>query len=125
MDRDGLWIVKAYDALVLAEGIRQYPQPKPCSRAMRTANRRIHAPAVILDKISHKLIGSILDGDGAIFCNFRLTAARSPRRFLQPRQGFTCSETPKLALSVSRPMTSVQTPGAFAPMRLTHILARS
>jgi 2,3-bisphosphoglycerate-independent phosphoglycerate mutase len=129
MDRDKRWdrVKKAYDALVLAEGIRQDSAAEAVQESYENGKTdEFMIPVVILDKISRKPIGSIRDGDGVIFCNFRSDRAREITQALSAAafQGFTRSVTPKLASFVCLTTydESFELPVAFAPMRLTHIL---
>jgi len=129
MDRDKRWdrVKKTYEAMVLGEGIRQFSAAEAVQQSYEHGKTdEFLIPTVILDKNSHKPIGSIQDGDGVIFCNFRSDRAREITQALTAAefQGFSRSITPKLATFVCLTTydESFDLPVAFAPMRLTHIL---
>jgi 2,3-bisphosphoglycerate-independent phosphoglycerate mutase len=129
MDRDKRWdrVKKTYEAMVLAEGMRQFSAAEAVQLSYEHAKTdEFLIPTVILDKNSHKPIGSIRDGDGVIFCNFRSDRAREITQALTAAefQGFSRTKTPKLASFVCLTTydESFGLPVAFAPMRLTHIL---
>jgi 2,3-bisphosphoglycerate-independent phosphoglycerate mutase len=129
MDRDKRWdrVHKTYEAIVQAEGTRNFSAAEAVQQSYeRGKTDEFLIPAVILDKNSHKPIGSIQDGDAVIFCNFRSDRAREITQALTAAtfQGFSRSRTPKLASFVCLTTydESFELPVAFAPMRLTRIL---
>ena len=129
MDRDKRWdrVKRTYEALVLAEGMRQFSATEAVQQSYEHGKTdEFLIPAVILDKNSHKPIGPIHDGDAVIFCNFRSDRAREITQALTAAgfQGFSRTVTPKLASFVCLTTydESFGLPVAFEPMRLTHIL---
>ena len=129
MDRDKRWdrVKKTYEAMILAEGICQFSAAEAVQQSYEHGKTdEFLIPTVIMDKNSDKPIGSIQDGDGVIFCNFRSDRAREITQALTAAdfQGFSRTIMPKLA-SFSCLTTydeSFDLPVAFAPMRLPHIL---
>ncbi len=129
MDRDKRWdrVKKTYEAMVLAEGIGRFSAAEAVQQSYENGKTdEFLVPTVILDKKSHKPIGSIQDGDGVIFCNFRSDRAREITQALTADefQGFSRAKTPRLASFVCLTTydESFDLPVAFAPMRLTRIL---
>ena len=129
MDRDKRWdrVKKTYEAMVLAEGIGRYSATEAVQQSYEQGKTdEFLIPTVILDKNSHKAIGSIEDGDGVIFCNFRSDRAREITQALTAAEfdGFSRTRTPTLAnfICLTSYDESFDLPVAFAPMRLTHIL---
>jgi 2,3-bisphosphoglycerate-independent phosphoglycerate mutase len=129
MDRDKRWdrVQKAYEALVLGEGVRNY-SAVDAVRESYEQNRtdEFVIPIVLLDRSTHKPLASIQDNDAVIFCNFRSDRAREITRALADPNfdGFKRPLAPKLAAFVC--MTtydeSFNLPVAFSPVRLTNIL---
>ena len=129
MDRDKRWdrVKKTYEAMVQAEGVRTFSAAEAVQQSYNDGKTdEFLIPTVILDKASHKPIGSIQDGDGVIFCNFRSDRAREITQALTASefQGFNRAVTPRLASFVCLTTydESFDLPVAFSPMRLTHIL---
>ncbi len=129
MDRDKRWerIQKAYEAMVMAEGIRKYSAVDAVEQSYehkRTDEFMI--PAVILDSETAKPAASIRSDDAVIFCNFRSDRAREITRALtDPEfQGFKRSVVPRLSAFVCLTAydETFDLPVAFAPVRLTNIL---
>jgi 2,3-bisphosphoglycerate-independent phosphoglycerate mutase len=129
MDRDKRWdrVQKAYEALVLGAGVRNY-SAVDAVRESYEQNRtdEFVIPIVLLDRSTHKPLASIQDNDAVIFCNFRSDRAREITRSLADPNfdGFKRPLAPKLAAFVC--MTtydeSFNLPVAFSPVRLTNIL---
>ncbi len=129
MDRDKRWdrVKKTYEAMVLAEGIRNFSAAEAVQQSYEQGKTdEFLLPTVIMDKNSDKPVGSFRDGDSVIFCNFRSDRARELTQALTAGefQGFSRAITPKLAnfVCLTTYDKSFELPVAFAPMRLTHIL---
>jgi 2,3-bisphosphoglycerate-independent phosphoglycerate mutase len=126
MDRDKRWerVQKAYEALVLGEGIRK----RSASEAVRDsyAHQRTDEfllPTVILNGDGS---GTIRDSDAVIFCNFRSDRAREITRALTDPgfDGFERTIVPKLSglVCLTTYDETFGLPVAYPPVRLTHIL---
>jgi 2,3-bisphosphoglycerate-independent phosphoglycerate mutase len=127
MDRDNRWerVEKAYNALVLGQGER-------CSSASELIQTSYAAgvhdefvlPSVICAE--GQPVGTINDGDGVIFFNFRSDRAREITRSLTFEQfdGFNRQRVPRLASYVC--MTEYDAtfglPIAYAQQQLTNLL---
>jgi 2,3-bisphosphoglycerate-independent phosphoglycerate mutase len=129
MDRDKRWdrIHKAYEALVLGEGIRKYSAVDAVREGYehdRTDEFMI--PTVLLDRGTNMPLAPIQDKDAVIFCNFRSDRAREITRALTDREfdGFKRPVVPKLSTFVCLTTydESFNIPVAFSPARLTNIL---
>ncbi len=129
MDRDKRWerVQKAYEAMVLGEGIRKGSAAEAVKGSYE--HRRTDEfvlPTVILNKTTAGGAGTMRDGDAVIFCNFRADRAREITRALTDLSfdGFPRSRVPKLSTFVC--LTSYDAtfdlPVAFPPVRLTRIL---
>jgi 2,3-bisphosphoglycerate-independent phosphoglycerate mutase len=127
MDRDNRWerVEKAYSAMVRGDG--------SCQKSPSTAIRQSYAegvhdefvvPCVICD--GDAPVGTLQDGDGFIFFNFRSDRAREITRALalDDFDGFSRADRPKLSSYVC--MTEYDAtfglPIAFGPEALTNIL---
>ncbi len=129
MDRDKRWerIQKAYEAMVMAEGIRKYSAVEAVQQSYdHSRTDEFMIPAVILDPVSNKPLATIRNGAAVIFCNFRSDRAREITRALtDPEfQGFRRQTVPKLSAFVCLTTydETFDLPVAFAPLRLTNIL---
>ncbi len=129
MDRDKRWerIQKAYEALVMGEGIRKYTAVEAVEQSYEHKRTdEFMLPAVLLDPQTNKPLAAIRNGDAVIFCNFRSDRAREITRALtDPEfQGFRRQVLPKLAAFVCLTTydETFDLPVAFAPQRLTNIL---
>ncbi|HTG02318.1 MAG TPA: 2,3-bisphosphoglycerate-independent phosphoglycerate mutase [Nitrospirota bacterium] len=129
MDRDKRWerIQKAYEALVLAEGIRKYSAVEAIEQSYQHERTdEFMLPTVILDSQTNKPLAPIRTGDAVIFCNFRSDRAREITRALtDPEfQGFRRLNVPRLSAFVCLTAydETFNLPVAFAPQRLTNIL---
>jgi 2,3-bisphosphoglycerate-independent phosphoglycerate mutase len=131
MDRDKRWerVQKAYDTLVLGEGIRKLSAEEAVRQSYEHGRTdEFMLPAVICDPKTNRPLALIGDGDVVIFCNFRSDRAREITRALTDRdfQEFKRQFFPQLASFVC--LTSYDEtfdlPVAFAPVRLTHILGQ-
>jgi 2,3-bisphosphoglycerate-independent phosphoglycerate mutase len=129
MDRDKRWerVQKAYEAMVMGEGIRKYSALDAVRQSYE--NHRTDEfiiPTVILDQKTNRPLATIRNGDAVIFCNFRSDRAREITRALtdQAFQGFTRRLVPKLSTFVCLTAydETLDLPVAFAPVRLTNIL---
>jgi len=129
MDRDRRWerVQKAYEALVLGEGIRK----TSAEEAVRDSYEHKRTdefmlPTVILNGRNGVADGRMRDGDAVIFCNFRSDRAREITRSLTDPafDGFERAVVPRLSAFTC--MTAYDEafglPVAFPPVRLTHIL---
>jgi 2,3-bisphosphoglycerate-independent phosphoglycerate mutase len=127
MDRDNRWerVQKAYDAMVLGEG-QGFASAREAIDASYGSDvgDEFVVPAAIRDE--NGPIGTLRDGDGFIFFNFRADRARELTRALtvQDFSGFARRLHPKLASFVC--MTEYDEtfglPLAFCPEELTNIL---
>ncbi len=128
MDRDRRWerVQKAYEALVLGEGIRK----ASAEEAVRDSYEHKRTdefvlPTVILNGRNDS-DGKLQDGDAVIFCNFRSDRARElTRALIDPAfDGFERTTVPRLGAFTC--MTtydeSFGLPVAFPPVRLQNIL---
>jgi 2,3-bisphosphoglycerate-independent phosphoglycerate mutase len=129
MDRDKRWerVQKAYEALVLGEGSKNYSAAGAVHQSYDQGKTdEFMLPTVILDKTTNIPLAAMRDGDAVIFCNFRSDRAREITRALtDPEfQGFTRPAVPKLAAFVCLTTydETFRLPVAFGPVRLTHIL---
>ncbi len=129
MDRDKRWerVQKAYEAMVMAEGIRKYSAAEAVEQSYgHNRTDEFVIPAVILDPVSNKPLATIRSNDAVIFCNFRSDRAREITRALTDSEfhGFKRRVIPKLATFVCLTTydETFDLPVAFAPLRLTHIL---
>ena len=129
MDRDKRWerVQKAYEALVLGEGIRKQSARGAIEQSYEHGRTdEFMIPAVITLPGTMKPIGAIKSGDAVIFCNFRSDRAREITRALtDPEfQSFKRPILPQLSSYVC--MTTYdetfELPVAFSPVRLTNIL---
>ncbi|MGE5173934.1 MAG: 2,3-bisphosphoglycerate-independent phosphoglycerate mutase, partial [Betaproteobacteria bacterium] len=129
MDRDKRWerIQKAYEAMVMAEGIRRYSAVEAVEQSYEHKRTdEFMLPAVLLDPQTNKPLSTIRNGDAVIFCNFRSDRAREITRALtDPEfQGFERRVTPNLSTFVCLTTydETFDLPVAFGPIRLTNIL---
>jgi 2,3-bisphosphoglycerate-independent phosphoglycerate mutase len=129
MDRDKRWerIQKAYEAMVLGEGIRSYSAVDAVERSYESGKTdEFMLPTVIADEKTQKPLALIGIGDAVIFCNFRSDRAREVTRALTDRsfEGFKRSGIPNLSSFVCLTTydETFHLPVAFEPVRLTHIL---
>ncbi|HEY6010512.1 MAG TPA: 2,3-bisphosphoglycerate-independent phosphoglycerate mutase [Nitrospirota bacterium] len=129
MDRDKRWdrIQKAYDALVLGDGIRKYSATDAVQESYaHDRTDEFMMPTVLFDRASNAPLAPILDRDAVIFCNFRSDRAREITRALTDPgfDGFKRPVVPKLSSFVCLTTydESFNLPVAFSPARLTNIL---
>lgn len=129
MDRDKRWerVQKAYEALTMGEGIRKFSAVDAVNDSYdQKRTDEFMLPTVILDRLSNAPLGTMIDGDVAIFCNFRSDRAREITRTLTDRSfdGFQRSRFPNLAEMVCLTTydETFKLPVAYPPVRLTHIL---
>lgn len=129
MDRDKRWerVQKAYEALVMGEGIRKFSAAdavKDSYEHKRTDEFML--PTVMLDQGSNAPLGTMNDGDAVIFCNFRSDRAREITRTLTDPlfDGFPRRRFPNLAdvVCLTTYDETFNLPVAYPPVRLTHIL---
>ena len=129
MDRDHRWnrTQKAYDALVLGEGIRA-KDPQEALRASygQEATDEFVLP-VVIDGPTGEPAGTIREGDAVMFFNFRADRARQLTRALNQADfdGFPRREFPAdLFYVCMRQYDNTFTlPYVFAPREMGHILA--
>ena len=128
MDRDHRWerIEKAYDAMVVGEGIRRRSAVEAVRESYSSEKTdEFMLPAVIVDEKGIPA-APIQDGDGVVFCNFRSDRAREITKALTATEftGFRRKLVPKLSFFVG--MTSysreLQLPAVFSPTRLNSLL---
>jgi 2,3-bisphosphoglycerate-independent phosphoglycerate mutase len=129
MDRDKRWerIQKAYEALVLGEGIRKYSAVEAIEQSYEhNRTDEFMLPSVILDGKTNKPLAPIRSNDVVIFCNFRSDRAREITRAMTDPEfrGFARAAVPKLSSFVCLTTydETLNLPVAFAPQRLTNIL---
>ncbi len=129
MDRDKRWerIQKAYEAMVMGEGIRKTSAEEAVHDSYgHQRTDEFMLPSVIVNNRSSSSVGTIRDGDAVIFCNFRSDRAREITRALTDPSftGFERTVVPKLS-SFTCLTTYDETfglPVAYPPVRLTRIL---
>ena len=128
MDRDQRWdrVAKAYAAMVEGAGETRTSAEEAVAKSYEAKiTDEFVRPSVITGKDGFP-VGTIRDGDGVIFYNFRADRARELTRALtEPTfDGFPRNIVPKLSAFAT--MTSYDDtfahPVAFAPARLTRIL---
>jgi len=129
MDRDKRWerVQKAYEALVMGEGIRKFSAVDAIEQSYEHQKTdEFMLPTVILDQRTNKHVAMMQNDDAVIFCNFRSDRAREITRALtDPEfQGFKRRSVPKLSTFVCLTTydETFDLPVAFGPVRLTHIL---
>jgi 2,3-bisphosphoglycerate-independent phosphoglycerate mutase len=130
MDRDHRWdrIKKAYDAMVLGEGIRR-PSAVEAVRESYASNvtDEFMLPSVMVDGKGQP-VARIRDGDGVVFYNFRADRAREITRALTAADfaDFTRTSVPGLTRFIC--MTSYDEryplPTVFPPVRLNGFLGQ-
>jgi 2,3-bisphosphoglycerate-independent phosphoglycerate mutase len=129
MDRDKRWerVQKAYEAMVMGEGIRKYSALDAVRQSYENNQTdEFILPTVLLDPKTNRPIATIQNNDTVIFCNFRSDRARELTRALTDPgfEGFKRPAVPTLSSFVCL-TTYDETfglPVAFGPVRLTHIL---
>ncbi len=129
MDRDKRWerVQKAYEALVLGEGLRKFSAEEVVKQSYEHGRTdEFMLPTVIVDPARNRPVAVMQDGDSVIFCNFRSDRAREITRALTDPAftGFERPSFPKLAKFVCLTTydETFDLPVAFAPVRLTNIL---
>ena len=129
MDRDKRWerVQKAYEALTAGEGIRKFSAEEAVKDSYgHERTDEFVLPTVILDPRNNAPLGTMQDGDAAIFCNFRSDRAREITRTLTDPafDGFTRLNFPKLGAFVCLTTydETFKLPVAYPPLRLTRIL---
>jgi len=127
MDRDNRWerVSRAYGAIVAGEGRRATSGSDAVKKAYEAGETdEFVTPTVVMKDGAP--VGSLSDGDGVVFFNFRTDRAREITRSLalDSFDGFERLERPRLASYVC--MTEYDEtfglPVAFPPVRLTNIL---
>ncbi len=127
MDRDNRWerVARAYNAMVRGEGNRRDGSADAIAQSYDAGvNDEFVEPAVIVRDGAP--VGTVKDGDGVIFFNFRSDRAREITRALALSDcpGFERRQRPALSAYVC--MTEYDAtfglPIAFGPEQLTHIL---
>ncbi len=129
MDRDKRWerVQKAYDAMVLGDGIRKYSAREAVQQSYEHGRTdEFMLPTVIFDPRINRPLATIADGDTVIFCNFRSDRAREITRTLVDPDihEFKRKKWPKLSSFVCLTAydETFHLPVAFPPVRLTAIL---
>ena len=129
MDRDKRWerVQKAYEALVLGEGIRKTSAEEAVRNSYEHKRTdEFMLPTVLMNGRNQAANGQIRDNDAVIFCNFRSDRAREITRALTDPafDGFERSVQPQLAgfVCLTTYDESFGLPVAYPPVRLTHIL---
>ncbi len=128
MDRDTRWdrVKKAWQAMVDGQGLFETdPVDAVCRAYKRDETDEFIQPTVLLDEVKEP-VGTIEDGDGIIFFNFRADRVRELcHAFSDPDfRGFSTKKRPRLLELVT--MTQYEAdfsfPVAFPPLVLMHIL---
>jgi 2,3-bisphosphoglycerate-independent phosphoglycerate mutase len=129
MDRDKRWerIQKAYEALVMGEGIRKYSALDAVQQSYdHNKTDEFVLPTVLLDRKTNRSVATIRDNDAVIFCNFRSDRARELTRSLTDPEfaAFRRNQVPKLSSFVCLTAydETFKLPVAFEPVRLVNIL---
>jgi len=127
MDRDNHWerIEKAYDALVLGEGVKA---PNAYAAIENSYEARVNdefvEPVVIVDDKGDP-VATIKDGDGLIFFNFRADRARQiTRAFVEPvMDKFERRLRPRIYyVCMTQYDATIDAPVAFLPQNLDNTL---
>jgi len=127
MDRDNHWdrIEKAYNALVLGEGVKA---PNPYAAIENSYEVRIYdefvEPVVIVDEKGVP-VATIKDGDGVIFFNFRADRAREiTRALVDPEMDkFNRRVRPQIYyVCMTQYDVTIDAPVAFLPQSLENTL---
>ena len=129
MDRDKRWerVQKAYEAMVMGEGIRKYSAAEAVKQSYEHSRTdEFMIPTVLLKPKTNRPLATMQSGDTVIFCNFRSDRAREITQALTDSefQGFKRQTFPKLTSFVCLTTydETFALPLAFAPVRLTNIL---
>ncbi len=129
MDRDRRWerVQKAYEAIVMGEGIRKYSAVEAVKQSYEhNRTDEFMIPTVILEPEKNCPRATIREGDQVIFCNFRSDRAREITQTLTDPEfrGFKRKMFPKLSAFVCLTAydEALDLPVAYAPVRLTNIL---
>ena len=127
MDRDRHWdrVEKAYNALVLGEGVKA---PNAYAAIENSYQARVTdefvEPVVIIDEAGEP-VGKIKDGDGLIFFNFRADRARQiTRAFVDPDlDTFERRISPRIYyVCMTQYDATIDAPVAFSPQNLGQTL---
>ncbi|MBN2674746.1 MAG: 2,3-bisphosphoglycerate-independent phosphoglycerate mutase, partial [Deltaproteobacteria bacterium] len=130
MDRDNRWdrVARGYNAMVLGEGVTHGSADEAIAAAYADKQTdEFIEPRVILNADGTK-VGTIDDGDGVLFFNFRADRAREITRALafESFDGFERKKVAKLSHYVC--MTEYQAdfglPMAFPPLSMDNILGK-
>ena len=129
MDRDKRWdrVQKAYEALVMGEGIRKYSAVDAVQQSYEhNRTDEFMIPTVLIEGVTNKNIATIRDKDAVIFCNFRADRAREITRALTDPafDSFKRAIVPKLSSFVCLTTydEAFDLPVAFGAIGLTKIL---
>ena len=132
MDRDKRWdrVQKAYEALVMGEGVRKYSAVDAIRQSYENDRTdEFMLPTALLDPETNKPVAAISNNDAVIFCNFRSDRARELTRTLTDREfaGFKRRIVPTLSSFVCLTTydETFDLPVAFGPLRLTNILGEA
>ncbi|MEA1962176.1 MAG: 2,3-bisphosphoglycerate-independent phosphoglycerate mutase [Bacillota bacterium] len=127
MDRDNRWdrIEKAYDAMVLGEGV---PSPNAQAAIERSYEERVTdefvEPVVLVDDKGNPR-GTINDGDSVIFFNFRADRARQISHALVDKEckGFKRRKVPDICyVCMTEYDIQLEVPVAYKPQNLKNTL---
>jgi 2,3-bisphosphoglycerate-independent phosphoglycerate mutase len=130
MDRDKRWerVQKAYDALVMGDGIRKYSAREAVQQSYEHGRTdEFMLPAVLFDPKTNRPLATFNDGDTVIFCNFRSDRAREiTRALVDPDfKGFERRKKPQVSfVCLTAYDDTFALPVAFPPVRLTNILGQ-
>ena len=129
MDRDRRWerVQKAYEIMVLSEGIRKLSAAEAVRQSYENnKSDEFMLPTVILGPRTNRPVAALHSGDAVIFCNFRSDRAREITRALTDPDfdGFKRSLFPRLNpfVCLTTYDETFDLPVAFPPVRLKNIL---
>jgi 2,3-bisphosphoglycerate-independent phosphoglycerate mutase len=128
MDRDARWdrVQKAYNALVLGEGIKNTLVIDAVKKSFTEGKTDEFVLPIVLCK-DNTPVGKIEEGDRVIFFNFRADRARQLTRALTQIafDSFKRTTFPLLAsfTTLTEYDSAFGLPSIFAPVNLTHLLA--
>ncbi|MFW6081126.1 MAG: 2,3-bisphosphoglycerate-independent phosphoglycerate mutase [Desulfosalsimonas sp.] len=128
MDRDTRWdrTQKAYDLYTLGQGETETDPVQAVKNAYSRQETDEFVEPVFIAGKNKEPAGTVEDGDGIIFFNFRPDRARQiTRAFTEPRfEGFSRKKTPQLCGYVCMALydETFDLPVAFGPVHLENIL---
>lgn len=127
MDRDNNWdrVEKAYNAIVLGEGNKNFSAKKAVEMSyMDDVTDEFIKPTVITDKAGNP-VGTLKDGDGMLFFNFRPDRAREISKAINDEdfKGFIRVVKPAINfVCMTQYDVKINAPVAYMPEDLTNTL---